>query len=166
MIGVGFFGLFFVLGIGSLVLSIMTAVNASKYPDWAFQQAGTSKFVWQILPIILIFVCGIAGGVLGIIWYSGTRDQVERAARAGGSPYGYAPPLQPQGYGAPPPNWGPPPATGGWSPPQSSGPPAAHPPPTAPPPGYPPPEQPPPASSPPSQPQGYPPPQPPTESPQ
>jgi hypothetical protein len=46
MIGLGIFGLFFVVGIGSLVLSIMTAVSASKYPDWAFQQSGTSKFVW------------------------------------------------------------------------------------------------------------------------
>jgi hypothetical protein len=146
MIGLGIFGLFFVVGIGSLVLSIMTAVSASKYPDWAFQQSGTSKFVWQILPIILLFVCGLAGGVLGIIWYSGTRDQVERAARAGGSsPYGgYLPPAQ-QGYGAPPPGWGPPPAAGGWSPPGSPGPAPGYPPS-----GYPPP----------------PPPQPPTESPQ
>jgi hypothetical protein len=164
MIGLGIFGLFFVVGIGSLVLSIMTAVSASKYPDWAFQQSGTSKFVWQILPIILLFVCGLAGGVLGIIWYSGTRDQVERAAR-GGSPYGYLPPAQ-QGYGAPPPGWGPPPAPGGWSPPGSPGPSSGYPPPPPPsqPPGYPPPQ--PPQSPSPSQPPGYPPPQPPTESPQ
>ena len=127
MIGVSIFFLFAIAGIGSLVLSIMTAVSASKYPDWAFQQAGTSKFVWQILPIILLFVCGLAGGVLGIIWFSGTRDQVERAAR-GSSPYGTLPP-GPQGYGAPPPGWGPPPAPGwgpppapgGWSPPDRRG---------------------------------------------
>ena len=53
---------FVVIGFGSLVLSIMTAVDASKYPDWAFERAGTTKFVWQILPIILLFVCGVAGG--------------------------------------------------------------------------------------------------------
>jgi len=62
--GALFFLLFFVVGIGSLVLAIMTAVDASKYPDWAFERASTSKFVWQILPIILLFVCGIAGGVM------------------------------------------------------------------------------------------------------
>ncbi len=41
----GLFGLFFLLfvvvGIGSLVLSIMCAIDASKYPEWAFQQTGT-----------------------------------------------------------------------------------------------------------------------------
>jgi hypothetical protein len=163
VIGLGIVLLFFIAGIGSLVLSIMTAVSASKYPDWAFQQSGTSKFVWQILPIILLFVCGLAGGVLGIIWYSGTREQVEAAARAGGSsPYGYGPPPQQPGYGAPPPGYGPPPAPGGWTPPQSG--PAQ----SGPPPGYPPPPpaQPPPSPPPPSQPLGYPAPEPPSESPQ
>ena len=139
MIGVGAIGIIFLLGIGSLVLSIMTVVSASKYPDWAYQQTGSSKFVWQILPIILIFVCGWAGGVMGLIWFSSKRDQVEQAAQRGGQgPYGYGPPPQQYGapqqpYGAPPPGWGPPPAPGTWSPPQ-------------PPPAYPqpqPPEQPP-----------------------
>jgi len=140
VIGVGAIGIIFLLGIGSLVLSIMTVVSASKYPDWAYQQTGSSKFVWQILPIILIFVCGWAGGVMGLIWFSSKRDQVEQAAQRGGQgPYGYGPPPQQQygapqqPYGAPPPGWGPPPAPGTWSPPQ-------------PPPAYPqpqPPEQPP-----------------------
>ena len=139
MIGVGAIGIIFLLGIGSLVLSIMTVVSASKYPDWAYQQTGSSKFVWQILPIILIFVCGWAGGVMGLIWFSSKRDQVEQAAQRGGQgPYGYGPPPQQYGapqqpYGAPPPGWGPPPAPGTWSPPQS---PPAYPPPQ-------PPEQPP-----------------------
>ena len=53
MIGVGVFGIVFLLGIGSLVLAIMTAVDASKYPDWAFSRPASSKFVWQILPIVL-----------------------------------------------------------------------------------------------------------------
>jgi hypothetical protein len=136
--GVGVIGIIFVLGIGSLVLSIMTVVSASKYPDWAFQQTGSSKFVWQILPIILIFICGWAGGIMGLVWFSSKRDQVEQAARRGGNaPYGYGPPPQQYGapqppYGAPPPGWGPPPAPGTWSPPQT---PPAYPPP--------PPEQPP-----------------------
>jgi len=139
VIGVGAIGIIFLLGIGSLVLSIMTVVSASKYPDWAYQQTGSSKFVWQILPIILIFVCGWAGGVMGLIWFSSKRDQVEQAAQRGGQgPYGYGPPPQQYGapqqpYGAPPPGWGPPPAPGTWSPPQS---PPAYPPPQ-------PPEQPP-----------------------
>jgi hypothetical protein len=158
----GIFLIFFVIGIGSLVLSIMTAVSASKYPDWAFQQAATSKFMWQILPIILIFVCGWAGGVMGLIWFTSKRDLVEQAAQGGGNPpYGYGPGPQQYGaqqygapqygapqYGAPQPGWGPPPASGTWGPPPA-------------PPGYPPP-----APPPPTQPQGYPPPQPPEQPPQ
>jgi hypothetical protein len=119
-------GLFFLVGavivIGSLVLSIMTAVDASKYPEWAFERAATSKFVWQILPIILLFVCSLAGGVMGLIWYSSKRDDVARAAQSGPPPA--------YGYGAPP---------GGWSPP--SAPPPY--PPSTPPPPYPPAEPPP-----------------------
>ena len=82
---------FLVLGIGSIVVVVMTAVDASKYPDWAFQQAGTTKFTWQIIPIVLLFLCGIAGGVMGLIWYTSKREAVARAA-AGGAPYGYGTP--------------------------------------------------------------------------
>jgi hypothetical protein len=114
VVGGMFVFVFAVVGIGSLVLAIMTAVDASKYPEWAFVQAGTSKFVWQILPIILLFLCGFAGGIMGLIWYSSKRDEVARVARGGGQP--------PYGYGAPP--WGgPPPPPAPPSPPPPSGPP-------------------------------------------
>jgi hypothetical protein len=115
------------IGIGCIVIAIMTAVDASKYPDWAFQQTGTTKFVWQFLPIVLLFLCGLAGGVLGLIWFSSKRDAVARAASGGGP--------APYGYGAPPPGWGPPPAPGGWTPPTP--PPPSQPPPPMPPPGPP-----------------------------
>jgi hypothetical protein len=110
-LGAGLFGLvfllFLVVGIGSLVLSIMCCIDSSKYPEWAFQQVGTTKFVWQILPIILLFVCGVAGGVMGLIWYTGKRDEVARAANAAGPP---------PYFGAPPPAY-PPPSTWGQQPP-------------------------------------------------
>jgi hypothetical protein len=115
---------FLAIALGSLVIAIMTAVDSSKYPDWAFQQTGSSKFVWQVIPIILIFVCGIAGGVMGLIWYTSKRDQVARAANAGGPPPFYgAPQYQPPGY--------PPPPAPGWTPPQAPppAPPASPPPP-------------------------------------
>jgi hypothetical protein len=126
--GIVFLG-FVVIGIGSLVLAIMTAVDASKYPDWAFERAATSKFVWQILPIVLVFVCGVAGGIMGLIWFTSKRDAVAGAA-GGPPPYGY-------GYGAPP--GGGPPPPGSWTPP-SALPPY---PPSTPPPPYPPAEPPP-----------------------
>ena len=105
VVGGGFFFIFVIIGIGSIVIAIMTAVDASKYPEWAFQQTGTTKFVWQILPIVLLFLCGIAGGVMGLIWFTSKRDAIARAAQAGGSP--------PYGYGAPP-GAGPQPGPGGW----------------------------------------------------
>jgi hypothetical protein len=120
---VAFLSIFILVGLASLVVGIMTAVDASKYPEWAFQQAGTTKFVWQILPIVLLFLCGFASLVMGGIWFSSKRDEVARAAQSG-------PPPQ-YGYGAPPPY--PPSASGGWAPPA---PPSA---PQYPPPPYPPP---------------------------
>jgi hypothetical protein len=122
----GFILVFGVIGLASIVIVIMTAVDTAKYPDWAFERAGTSKFVWQILPIILLFLCGFAGGIIGLIWFTSKRDDVARAAQAGGPP--------PYGYGAPP-GWGqqPPPGWGQQPPPY---------PPPAPPP-YPPGEPPP-----------------------
>jgi len=133
IIGGGFFFIFVVLGIGSIVIAIMTAVDASKYPEWAFVQTGTSKFVWQILPIVLLFLCGIAGGVMGLIWFTSKRDVVAAAARAGGPPpYGYGAPPGAAPY--PPPNYPPP----TYQPPA----PPSYPPPT-PPPSYPPTEPPP-----------------------
>jgi hypothetical protein len=121
------------IGLGSLVVAIMTVVDASKYPDWAFQQTGSSKFVWQVIPIILIFVCGIAGGVMGLVWYTSKRDEVSRAARVGGPPPYYGTPPYP-----PPPGYGQQPPAPGWTPPAA--PPSV--PPSAPPPQAPPPEPP------------------------
>ena len=91
-LGFGVFGLIVLVNIASLVLGIAMIVSASKYPDWAFERTGGNKFIWQILPIILIFVCGWANLVMGIIWFTSKRDEVERAAQSGGTPYGYGPP--------------------------------------------------------------------------
>jgi hypothetical protein len=140
-----------VLLVGSVVFSIMTAVSAGRFPHWAFQQTGSSKFVWVALPLILLLFCWPAAAVMSLIWYSSKREVIERAARAGWqAPPGYGGP--PYGYGAPQPGWGPPPGAagpGGWSPPQS-GPPQYPPPPQQyPPQQYPPP--PPPAPGPPPQ---------------
>jgi hypothetical protein len=126
----GIFIVFLVIGlafsIGSLVIAIMAVVDASKYPDWAFEQAGTTKFIWQVLPIVLLFLCGLAGGIMGLIWYSSKRDAVARAAQTGGG--------APYGYGAPS-GGGPQPPPGSWMPPPA---PPAYPPPPPPPPPYPP----------------------------
>jgi hypothetical protein len=85
---------------------------------------------------VLFFACGIAGGVMGMIWFSSKREVVARVAQSGGPPpYGYGS-SPPYGYAAPQPGWGPPPGTG-WSPPSSGPPPYPPPPPPPPPPGSP-----------------------------
>ena len=70
--------------IASTVIGIMTAVSASRYPEWALQQTGSNKFIWVGLPIILIFFCWIGAGVMGIIWFSSkpTRSRPRRHAAA------------------------------------------------------------------------------------
>ena len=113
-----------------LAFGIWVAVDASKYPDWAFQQAGTQKWLFQILTPISAFLCGIVAIVVGIIWVASKKAQVEQAARCGGPPEGtYGTSLPPQA-----PTWGPPPASGTWTPPPppSPGPSAPPPPPDGP----------------------------------
>ncbi len=119
-------GAFFLLPVVGIVLGILTAVDVGKYPDWAFGQTGASKTVWQILPVLLGFLClGIGGIVMYVIWVSSKRDAVARAAYAG-PPYGYG--------ASPAPRWGPPPGPPSYPPPPYPAPPPSSPPPSPPPP--------------------------------
>ena len=126
LLAVPFLSVIFLLPLVGLVLGIMTAVDVSKYPEWAFGQTGASKTVWQVLPVVLgLFCFGIGGIVMYFMWTSSRRAQVAQTAQAAGAQYG---------YGAPPPGWGaPPPAPPGWQPPgapgglQGSGPPQSGP---------------------------------------
>jgi hypothetical protein len=117
--GGGFFLIWLVFGLGAVVAGIATAIQASKYPEWAFERAGTSKFTWQVIPIVLIFLCGPAAIVMYFVWTS-KREQVAQAAASGGPPGG-------SGSGAPP-GWEPPPGP----PPVPPGPPPEPPPPPSP----------------------------------
>ena len=118
-------------------LGILVAVDAGKYPDWAFTQAGGRKSTWQIWPIVLAAVCGPFMLIMLIIWFASKKPAIERIAAAGGPQYGYGAP----GYGAPPPGYGypqpgaTPPPPPGWTPPAPAPPPGAPPPAAPPPPG-------------------------------
>lgn len=119
---------FLLISVAILAFGIWVAVDASKYPEYAFQQAGTQKWLYQIVAPIAGFLCGIIAIVIGIIWFASKKSQVEQAARGGG-----APPPGTYGTSLPPqaPGW-PPPASGTYTPPP--------PPPSSPPaPGSPPP---------------------------
>ncbi len=93
-----------IIGLAALGFGIYTAVDAGKYPDEAFRAVGTSKSTWQIWPIVGGVLCGIVAIVMGAIWFSSKKAEVERAAAGGG------------GFGAPP-------TDGGWTPPPPQGPP-------------------------------------------
>ena len=116
-----FLAVFFALPVVGLVLGILTAIDVSKYPEWAFGQTGASKTVWQVVPVLLGFFClGIGGIVMYLMWVSSKRAAVSRVAQSGPPPYfGYG---APPGYGGPP-GWPPPPGAGGWSAPPPSAPP-------------------------------------------
>lgn len=108
-----------VVSIAVLVFAIWVAVDASKYPEWAFQRAGTQKWLYQVLVPISGLFCGIIAIVFGIIWLASKKAQVEQATRGGGDgfppgPYGTGPPPQPPTWGSPPP---PPPGPGPSTPP-------------------------------------------------
>jgi hypothetical protein len=117
----------FLLSIGALVLGIYTVADASRYPDWAFRRAGSTRIMWIVLPIVFIFVCGLGAVIMGLVWITSKRAQVEAAMISAGYP---------SPRGAQPPWPGPPPAGG--APPPPPPPPSDRPPPPVPPPYQPP----------------------------
>jgi hypothetical protein len=107
-----------IISLAMLALEIYTIVDVARYPDWAFERAGTSKTLWLVLSIVLVFACSLAALVVDLVWLTSKRAEVQRAAAAGP----YATPGPPPGWAAaPPPPTAPPPPPPG--PPASPGPP-------------------------------------------
>jgi hypothetical protein len=72
-----FFG-FGIFALVPLVLGILVAIDASRFPDAAFDAAGTSKVLWIVLPLVGIVVCGVVTIVAAIVWYSSYRPRVSQ----------------------------------------------------------------------------------------
>jgi hypothetical protein len=127
----GLLGLWVVLGIGSLVLAIVAAVDASRHPNWVWQRAGKSKVLWIVLPLVLFFACGVVGGGVALFYLLSIKPSLvaleQQAPPGAGSPGGWGqPPPPPPTWGQPPPpppTWGqpPPPPEPGGSPPPPPG---------------------------------------------
>lgn len=133
----GLVGLWLILGIGSLVLVIVAAVDASRHPDWAWQRSGNNKALWIALPIVLLLLCGFVGGILALVYLLSIKPKVVAAEQQGppagsggtggwgaGGSGGWGAPPPPQTWGQqpppPPPTWGQqPPAPPPEAPPQS-----------------------------------------------
>lgn len=105
-----------VVGIGSLVLWIVSLVDMVKRPDWQWKLAGQDKTLWIVLVILVN-----AFAVVSLIYWFNIRHRliaVEQAAAAGQfgpgytTPAGWQPgPIPGMPYtGAAPPSWQPDPS--------------------------------------------------------
>jgi hypothetical protein len=77
------FGLF---GIVPIALGIWVAVDASSFPDWAFERAGTSKTLWIVLPLVGVVACGVITIVAVLVWFMSYKPRVVAARDSGGPP--------------------------------------------------------------------------------
>jgi hypothetical protein len=111
----GVLAIWIVVGLGSLILVIMAAVDASKHPDWAWERSGNKKVLWIVLPIVLLVLCGFVGGIAALVYLRSIKPKVV-AAEQQGPPAGWG--AGPSGgWGAPPPpppSWTPPPPPPTW----------------------------------------------------
>ncbi len=74
---------FMLLAVVPLVCGLFVAIDASRYPEWAFERAGTARTLWIVLPIVSIVVCGPVAIVTAIVWYSSFRRRVIDASQGG-----------------------------------------------------------------------------------
>jgi hypothetical protein len=72
-----------ILSITMAIVGIIIAIDASRLPEAAFTQVGTTRLEWQIGPIILAFVTiGFGAFVAMLVWTTGRRAEVRAAAAA------------------------------------------------------------------------------------
>ena len=74
--------LLLILGLAISALCIWAAIDASSYPEGAFEAAGTSKTLWIVLPIVGIFMCFV-GIIASVLWFGTFRTRVVQATRGG-----------------------------------------------------------------------------------
>jgi hypothetical protein len=77
-------GIFLVLGLAAVVLSIWALVDTLSRPAWAWEASGQNKTLWIILNIVGFFICGL---VIALIYLLAIRPKVA-AAQSGGGPGG------------------------------------------------------------------------------
>ena len=74
---------FLALVLAAIVLAIWAAIDASRYPEWAFAQAGATKTIWVVAPIVTIFLCGFIALVPALMWFLSAKQTVVAATAAG-----------------------------------------------------------------------------------
>jgi len=74
-------GSFAFVGLVSLAVGVITAVDAGSLPDWAFERAGTSKTLWIVLPLVGAFACGVVSLIAAFLWFTSYKPRVVAASR-------------------------------------------------------------------------------------
>jgi hypothetical protein len=105
-----FFVLFFIVGIGSLVMFVVALVDIVKRPDWEWKLAGQEKILWILLVVLVNFLA-----IPALIYWFDIRKKliaVREAAQRGTyglghmTSAGWEPNLGPLTYaGSAPPGW-------------------------------------------------------------
>jgi hypothetical protein len=97
--------LLIMLGVAGVALGVYTAIDASRYPEWAFERAGTSKNTWVVLPIVLALFLGVGALAMGIVWLASKKLDVATIALTfppeWGGPRPPHPPRPPRGSRGP-----------------------------------------------------------------
>jgi hypothetical protein len=105
-----FLAIFFIVGIGSLVMFIVALVDMVKRPDWEWKLAGQEKILWILLVVLVNFLA-----IPSLIYWFSIRNKLiavrEAAQRGAFGPgrmtyAGWEPNLAPIAYaGAAPAGW-------------------------------------------------------------
>ncbi len=108
----------------SFGLALWALIDAASRPDEAFRQAGQSKVLWIILPIVGFVLLGFVAAILGIVYLAAIRPKV-REAQANLAQYQRTQFIAAPPNFVPPPFPGPPPgwwlaSDGQWYPPESA----------------------------------------------
>jgi hypothetical protein len=65
------------------VLGVYLTLDASHYPEEAFERVGTQRIRWQVgPPVLAIVTIGLGTLVAAIHWWAGRRQEVSSAASA------------------------------------------------------------------------------------
>lgn len=60
---------------------VWAVIDAAGHPEWAWQQAGQSKVVWIVVPIVALVLCGVFSLILVGVYFTSIRPQVIRVLR-------------------------------------------------------------------------------------